>query len=51
MFEHEGQLYLMLDHWKPYDLRHSGYSILPVNINGLTMEIPWQETVFEEEAP
>ena len=51
MFEHEGQLYLMLDHWKPHDLRHSGYSILPVFIDGLTMEIPWQETVFEEEAP
>ena len=47
MFEADGQIYLMLDHWKPNDLRNSGYSILPVYIDGQYMDIPWQETVFE----
>ena len=48
LFASEGQLYLMLDHWKPHDLRHSGYSILPVHIDGLQMDIPWQDAIFEE---
>ena len=47
MFEHEGQAYLMLDHWKPHDLQSSGYSMLPVTLDGLCMDIPWVETVFE----
>ena len=47
MFEADGQVYLMLDHWKRYDLRHSGYSILPVYFDGQTMDIPWQKTIFE----
>lgn len=34
IFEHNGQKYLMLDHWKPYDLQHSGYSFLPVEFDG-----------------
>lgn len=38
------EFYLMLDHWHPYDLKTSGYSILPIKItedNGLI--VPWQE--------
>ena len=46
MFEHEGQAYLLLDHWKPHDLRASGYSILPVTLDGLSMDIPWTEEAF-----
>ena len=48
LFEKDGQAYLMLDHWKPDDLQNSGYSILPVYIDGLYMEIPWVDTIFEE---
>ncbi|MGN0745351.1 MAG: glycoside hydrolase family 43 protein [Aristaeellaceae bacterium] len=47
MFAHEGQVYLMLDHWKPQDLQSSGYSLLPVTLDGLTMEIPWTDTILE----
>jgi len=47
MFEHEGQAYLMLDHWQPDNLQKSGYSILPVTLDGLYMEAPWTDTVFE----
>lgn len=48
MFEHDGQAYLMLDHWHPHDLQTSGYSILPVHIDGLYMEISWSENAFGE---
>ena len=44
IFEADGQAYLLLDHWKPNDLRHSGYSILPVFADGLSMRIPWRDT-------
>jgi hypothetical protein len=43
IFEADGQPYLMLDHWKNMDLRHSGYSILPIFFEGDTMTIPWRE--------
>ncbi len=32
IFEVDGNFYLMLDHWKPLDLKNSGYSILPIKI-------------------
>ncbi len=48
MFEVDGQAYLMLDHWHPHDLQSSGYSILPVHIDGLYMEVPWCENAFGE---
>ncbi|MCI1857058.1 MAG: glycoside hydrolase family 43 protein [Sporolactobacillus sp.] len=35
------QPFLLLDHWKPDHLRDSGYSILPVYIDGDEMEIPY----------
>lgn len=35
--------YLMLDQWNPNDLRNSGYSILPIKIDGKYMEINWQD--------
>lgn len=45
IFTVEGQPYLMLDHWKPgaSKLKTSGYSFLPINIDGDYMEIPWQD--------
>ena len=43
VFEADGQWYLMLDHWKPTDLRHSGYSILPICFDNGRMTIPWRE--------
>lgn len=43
MFSHNGKTWLMLDHWKPNDLKNSAYSILPVIIDGDYMEIPWQD--------
>ncbi|NOU62839.1 family 43 glycosylhydrolase [Paenibacillus sp. LMG 31461] len=42
-FKVNGQWYLMLDHWNKDDLRSSGYSFLPVHINGYEVEIPWKE--------
>ena len=41
IFECDGQAYLMLDHWKPNDLRHSGYSILPIEFDGDRMTVRW----------
>ncbi|MFT9038755.1 glycoside hydrolase family 43 protein [Schleiferilactobacillus harbinensis] len=41
-----GQYYLMLDHWQRFDLKHSGYSILPIEIHGRDLEIPWNDTPF-----
>ena len=43
VFEAGKQLYLLLDHWQPDDLRESGYSILPVLCQNGTLTIPWQE--------
>ena len=44
ILEIQGKPHLILDHWKPQDLKHSGYSILPMEIDGLHMDIPWKET-------
>jgi hypothetical protein len=40
--------YLLLDHWKPENLKQSGYSILPIFMDGEFMEIPWRDS-FEGE--
>jgi hypothetical protein len=44
IFHVDEQPYLLLDHWQPENLRQSGYSILPIYIDGDYMEIPWQDT-------
>jgi hypothetical protein len=33
----------LVDHWNPKDLGNSGYSFLPVKIEGDYVEIPWTE--------
>lgn len=43
IFEADGQYYLMLDHWKPEELRNSGYSFLPILFQDGTMTIKWTE--------
>lgn len=43
VFEKEGAFYLMLDHWKPEDLKTSGYSILPVTFEEDGVTIRFQE--------
>ncbi len=43
IFEADGQPYLMIDHWKPQDLRHSGYSILPIEFDGDRMTVRWAD--------
>ena len=44
IFEAEGKAYLMLDHWKRYDLKHSGYSILPITFDAEgIMTVHWQD--------
>lgn len=43
IFEVDGKAYLMLDHWKPNDLKTSGYSILPIEFNGDRMTVRWQD--------
>lgn len=35
--------YIMFDHWEPNDLRNSGYSILPIEIDGKYIEINWKD--------
>lgn len=37
------QIFLMLDHWKRYDLKTSGYSILPVRIEDGKMTVQWTD--------
>lgn len=39
VFEKDGRFYLMLDHWKPEELKESGYSILPISFeeDGVTI--------------
>lgn len=39
VLEKDGRYYLMLDHWKPDRLRESGYSILPIEIDGDNLTI------------
>ena len=44
IFEYKNQKYLMLDHWKAYDLKNSGYSILPLDIDDSgRMTVRWTE--------
>ncbi len=43
IFSVNNNFYLLLDHWKPDDLKTSGYSILPVKIRDGIIEIPWCE--------
>lgn len=43
IFKIGNEPYLMLDHWKPENLKASGYSILPMHIKGDYVEIPWQD--------
>lgn len=43
VFRKEEQLYLMLDHWNPEDLKNSGYSFLPITVDDMTVTIPWQD--------
>ena len=48
IFEADGKQYLMLDHWVPYDLKTSGYTILPLTfeegIRGVDrLTVRWQD--------
>ncbi len=43
IFEADGRHYIMLDHWKPLDLRHSGYSILPLTFGKRNLTVTWQD--------
>lgn len=43
IFEARGKKYLLLDHWVPHNLRHSGYSILPIEFNDGIMTVRWTE--------
>ncbi len=44
IFEVDGKFYLMLDHWHRFDLKSSGYSILPIEFdNDSNMTIRWKD--------
>jgi hypothetical protein len=43
IFRVNGQIYLMLDHWIPENLRESGYSILPITIKDGVMTVKWTD--------
>lgn len=44
IFEAKGRYYLMLDHWHPNDLKSSGYSILPIEVDGdSNLTVTWQD--------
>ncbi len=45
IFEVDGRFYLMLDHWHPHDLKTSGYSILPIDIDeeNQNLTVKWQD--------
>ena len=44
IFEVDGKFYLMLDHWKPSDLKKSGYSILPIEVtDDNCLLVKWQD--------
>lgn len=43
VFQAQGRLYALLDHWQPDDLRHSGYTALPIQEGGQFLTLPWQE--------
>lgn len=42
IFNINNKPFIMLDHWIPDDLINSGYSILPIKIDGKYMEINWK---------
>ncbi|QVI34562.1 glycoside hydrolase family 43 protein [Lacticaseibacillus chiayiensis] len=49
IFTVDSQPYLLMDHWKRYDLKHSGYSILPIKITGnrqRDIALPWTDEPF-----
>ncbi len=48
LFRVNGQIYLMLDHWKPDNLQESGYSILPVTIEDGRMTVHWTDAFVPE---
>ena len=44
IFEVDGEFYLMLDHWHPYDLKSSGYSILKIDVlEKNNLHVNWQD--------
>lgn len=43
IFRVQSGFYLMLDHWKPQDLKNSGYSILPITFNEDQMVVKWTD--------
>lgn len=43
LFRAGGQIFLMLDHWKKDNLKNSGYSILPVEIEDGKMTVRWTD--------
>lgn len=43
IFQIEERAYVLLDHWKPYDLKNSGYSILPITWEDGRMTIKWTD--------
>ena len=44
VFEENGNFYLMIDHWHPYDLKTSGYSILKIDLlEKNEIRINWQD--------
>lgn len=43
IFRVDEQDYLLLDHWKPYDLKNSGYSILPITFEDGMMIVRWEK--------
>lgn len=47
MLSYQDQPYLLLDHWHRKDLQSSGYSLLPIEINGRDIQIPWVATPLE----
>lgn len=44
IFQADGRCWLLLDHWKPEDLKSSGYSILPVTFEGGRMTVRWADS-------
>lgn len=32
-----------MDHWKKEDLAHSAYSLLPIQMDGDEVDVPWTE--------
>lgn len=49
VFEDKGELFFMVDHWVPKNLRDSGYSILPIKVNNREITVSWTETPFSRD--